>query len=136
MPTSKAQARELSMIFLDLSNSLQKYRIDEWDELTAAQHKEIGGIAWSLHNYSDDFTTTAVGLALNDLEADLEAIRRATAKAKRIVATIETVKDIITVASAVVVLGGAIASKNPAAIAKAAKDLFDSGQEIAKAARE
>jgi len=133
MPVSKVQARELAKSFLDLSIALSRYRIAQWDELSPAQHRGVGDIAYTLHNYSDDFTTTAVGLALDDLEGDLEAIRKATAKAKKIVATVQIVKDVLEIAAAVVVLGGAIASQNPGAIAKAAADLFKTGQDIAKA---
>jgi len=83
-----------------------------------------------LLNYSSDFITSAVGIALQDMQEDLNAISEATTKAKRVIATIDTVKDVLNVTAAVIVLGGAIASQNPAAIASAAGDLFNTAKGV------
>jgi len=128
MPTTKAQARELARTFLDLSRGLTQFRLDNWTKLKAPQHRQIADVAYTLHNYSDDFVTAAVGLALADIDEDLEAIRQGTAKALKVVQTVKTVKGVLSVAAAVVVLGGALASKNPSAIAKAAADLYATGR--------
>jgi hypothetical protein len=130
MPISQQQARDLARLFLDLSNSLTKYRLDRWAQLSKAQHRDVADVAYTLHNYSDDFVTTAVGIALQNIQNDLQAIKQATAKALKVVKTVNTVKSVLAVAAAVVSLGGAIASKNPAAIASSAADLFTQANKL------
>jgi hypothetical protein len=64
------------------------------------------------------------------MQGDLKAIADATAKAKKVVATIDAVRDVLKVAAALVVLGGAVASQSPTAIASAAGDLFNTSKTI------
>ncbi len=124
MPISKDQARDLAKTFHDLSAELHDFRFQNWKELSAPNRQDLEDAAWTLENYSSDFTTSAVGIILNDMKADLKAISDATAKAKKVIATINTIKDVLKVTSAAIVLGGAIASKNPLAIVSAADDLL------------
>lgn len=130
MPISKDQARKLAKTFRDLSNQLGDFRFKNWSNLSTGQRQNIEDDEWRLLNYSSDFITTAVGIALNDMQADLKAIADATAKAKKVIATIGTVKDILKVTAALIVLGGAIASQNPSAIASAAGDLFNTAKGV------
>ena len=130
MPISKDQARELAKTFRDLSNQLGDFRFKNWSNLSTGQRQSIEDAEWTLLNYSSDFITTAVGIALNDMQADLKAISDATAKAKKVIATIGTVRDILKVTAALIVLGGAIASQNPSAIASAAGDLFNTAKGV------
>lgn len=130
MPISKDQARELAKTFRDLSNQLGDFRFKNWTSLSTGQRQSIEDAEWTLLNYSSDFITTAVGIALNDMQADLKAISDATAKAKKVIATIDTVKDILKVTAALIVLGGAVASQNPSSIASAAGDLFDTAKDV------
>jgi hypothetical protein len=132
MPITKEQARDIAKQFLDLSHNLGAYRFNNWDTLSQSQRQTIEDIEWDLLNYSSSFTTTAVGIALNDMETDLKAISDATVKAKQVIQTIETVKKVIKVASALVVLGGAIASQNPSAIASAAVDAVKAASDALK----
>ena len=127
---TKDQARELAIAFREISVLLGDLRFANWGSLTAAQRRDLEDAEWTLLNYSSDFVTTAVGIALEELDADLKAIKDATKKAKTVVKKIETVKDVLTVVSGLVVLGGAIASKNPGAIASAAGDLFNQSKKI------
>lgn len=130
MPISKDQARKLAKTFRDLSNQLGDFRFKNWSNLSTGQRQSIEDAEWTLLNYSSDFITTAVGIALNDMQADLKAISDATAKAKKVIATIGTVRDILKVTAALIVLGGAIASQNPSAIASAAGDLFNTAKGV------
>ena len=130
MPISKEQARELAKTFRDLSNQLGDFRFTNWGTLSPAQRQRIEDAEWTLLNYSSDFVTTAVGIALNDMLADLQALSDATTKAKEVIATIETVKDILKVTATLIALGGAIASQNPSAIASAAGDLFSTAKDV------
>lgn len=124
MPISRNQARDIAKVFFDLSHELGAYRFTNWGHLTPTQRRQIEDIEWDLLNYSSNFVTTAVGIVLHDMHKDLKAITDATAKAKKAVVTIQAVKDVLSVATALVVLGGAITSHNPLAIAGAAVDLL------------
>jgi hypothetical protein len=130
MPITKDQARGLAKTFRDLSNQLGDYRFENWGKLSAGDRRSIEDAEWTLLNHSSDFITTAVGIVLNDMQGDLKAIADATAKAKKVVATIDAVRDVLKVAAALVVLGGAVASQSPTAIASAAGDLFNTSKTI------
>lgn len=128
MPVSKDQAREIAKEFLELSHRLGTYRFTNWAKLTPSQRRQIEDAEWDLLNYSGTFVTTAVGIALADMDNDLRTITQATSRAKKAVATTETVKGVINVAAALVVLGGAIASQNPSTILSAAGDVVKTVQ--------
>lgn len=132
MPISKDQARDLSKAFLDLSHLLGEYRFANWGALTPGQRRSIEDAEWDLLNYSGSILTLAVGIALDDMKKDLKRITDATAKAKKVVQKIQKVKNVINVAAAVIILGGAIASKNPKAIVEASGDLIKVVQDTSK----
>src|SRR5690606_17331542 len=125
MSITRDQARDLARQFRELSVQLGDYRFSNWGTLTAAKRRDIENIEWTLLNYSSDFVTTAVGLALDDIANDFVVITRATRRARRAIKRLETVKDVLKIASALVALGGAIASKNPSAILSSAGDLVE-----------
>lgn len=129
MPISKEQARDIAKAFLDCSHELGKYRFAHWAQLQPSQRRQIEDAEWDLLNYSSSFVTTAVGVALTNMSSDLNAIIDATEKAKSAIATIQTVKEVLSVVASLVVLGGAIASQNPAAILGAAQDALKTIQE-------
>jgi len=130
MPISKEDARDLAQAFLEVSHALGSYRFAHWGDLTPTQRRQIEDAEWDLLNYSGSFVTTAVGIALADMETDLKTLMDATAKAKRVVRQIQTVKAVIKIATALVVLGGAIASQNPSAILTAAGDVLKTVQAV------
>ncbi len=130
MPITKDQARDLGRAFLDLSHALGNYRFDHWGDLTPSQRTQIESSEWSLLNASSDLTTTAVGIELDDMEQDLDALKKATDRALAVVDDLERVKDILSLAAAAVTLGGAIVSQQPAAIATAAKGLLEAAKAV------
>ena len=121
MPISKDQAREIARGFLETSHELGTYRFAHWAELSAPERREIEDAEWDLLNCSSSFTTSAVGIVLDDLRNDLKTITDATTQARDAIARIKEVKNILTVAASFIALGGAIASGHPGAIADAAK---------------
>ena len=94
--------------------------------------KALRDAEWKLLNYSNEFITTAAGLVLGDIQEDLKAISAATAQAKKVISTINAVKDVMTVSASAILFGGAIASGNYIAIASASKDLFNTASDILK----
>jgi len=130
MPITKDQAREWAKTFRDLSVRLGDYRFENWGKLKPDQRRSIEDAEFTLLNYSSDFITTAVGIALQDMKRDLKAIEDGTARAQKVINTIGTVRDVLTVAAAVIVLGGAIASQSPSNIASAAGALYNTSKDI------
>lgn len=124
MAITKEQARQLAALFRNLSIQLGDFRFDNWGTLSPAYRQTIQDAEWTLLNASSDMTTTAVGIALENMQADLKAVIDATTKAKKTIGSIKKVKAVIEVAAAAVALAGAIASQNPSAIASAAANLY------------
>lgn len=124
MPISKQQARDIAEAYLQLSHALGRYRFDNFATLKPAVRQRIEDAEWDLLGASGTITTKAVGIALHDMQDDLKAIADGTARARKAIETIQTVKDVMEVTAAAVVLGGAIVAQNPGAIASAAADLF------------
>jgi hypothetical protein len=125
MALTAQEAFDLSKQFRDLAITLGNYRFANWQTLTPTQRRDIEDEEWSLINASSDMITKAVGLALDESKSSLKLITKSVKKAKSSIKKLEKVKQIISVASAVVGLGAAIISKDPGSIAKNAKIVLD-----------
>lgn len=120
MPQLSAnQARELGKEFFQLSKSLGDYRFDNWDKLTKSQRDSIEDFEWTLLNYSSDFTARAIRVTLEDLQATLGNIRRATNDMDQAIHRLKQVNKIIGIAAAAIKLAAAVATSNVNAIATA-----------------
>jgi hypothetical protein len=124
MKTTKDDALNLSKKFRELSVALGNYRFDNWGNLTASQRQQLEDQEWTLLNHASDLTTLAVGIALDETQASLSNINGSITKAKKAVKKLDTVRKIIKVAESGVRLAAAIVTKDPKAIAKASKDLY------------
>jgi hypothetical protein len=113
MPLTSADAFKLSKVFHDLSVAIGGNRATLEDE------------EWSLLNASSDMVTKAVGLALDESDPGAQNVQKAAAAAQKAVKTLKEVGKVINIAAATVGLAAAIGSKDPGAIAKNAKAVFD-----------
>jgi hypothetical protein len=118
MAINAEEARDLARSFREFSKSLGDYRFDNWDSLTKAERQEIENMEWTSLNYSSDFTTTAVGLTLDNVDVSVGKLVKATNKARQVVAKIEATKRVIAIGSAALQLAAAIASGGLGAIAE------------------
>lgn len=125
MKLTADDAFELSKWFRDLSTELGDYRYDNWKKLTPKQRQDLENVEWSLLNHSSDMLTAAVGLVLDEADASVDQLRKATARARKAVKTLTTVRRIVDVATAAVGLSAAVLSKDLGAIGKNAKSLFE-----------
>ena len=128
MALTSQEALSLSKQFRDLSVSLGNYRFANWQKLTPTQRRDIEDEEWSLSMAASDMITKAVGLALDESKSSLKAIKKSVSKAKGAIKKLKKVKQIISIAAAVVGLGAAIVSKDPGSIAKNAKLVLDAAQ--------
>jgi len=125
MPLTSADAFKLSKAFHDLSVAVGEYRFGNWNSLTDETRKTLEDEEWSLLNASSDMITKAVGLALDESDPGAQKVQAATAAATKAVKTVKNVGKVINITTASVGLAAAIVSKDPGAIAKNAKAVFD-----------
>jgi hypothetical protein len=125
MPLTSADALSLSKSFRDLSVAIGDFRFANWDALGDANRKILENEEWSILNASSDMVTKAVGLALDESDPAAKKVQGATASALKAVKTLKDIAKVIGVATATVGLAAAIISKDPGAIAKNAKAVFD-----------
>jgi hypothetical protein len=125
MPLTSADALALSKSFRDLSVAIGDFRFANWDALGDANRKLLENEEWSILNASSDMVTKAVGLALDESDPAAKKVQGATASALKAVKTLKDISKVIGVATATVGLAAAVISKDPGAIAKNAKAVFD-----------
>jgi hypothetical protein len=125
MPLTSADALALSKSFRDLSVAIGDFRFANWDALGDANRKLLENEEWSILNASSDMVTRAVGLALDESDPAAKKVQGATASALKAVKTLKDISKVIGVATATVGLAAAVISKDPGAIAKNAKAVFD-----------
>ena len=121
MALTAQEAFDLSKQFRDFAIALGNYRFANWQSLTPTRRRDIEDEEWSLINSSSDMTTKAIGLALEESEISVNAIKKSVRKAKRAIKKLKKVSHIINVAAAAVGLGAAIVSKDPGSVAKNVK---------------
>ena len=125
MPLTSADALSLSKSFRDLSVAIGDFRFANWDALGEANRKLLEDEEWSVLNASSDMVTKAVGLNLDESDPAAKKVQGATASALKAVKTLKDIAKVIGVATATVGLAAAVISKDPGAIAKNAKAVFD-----------
>jgi hypothetical protein len=125
MKLTSTDAFELSRRFRDLSVSLGDYRFANWNDLTPIRRRFLEDSEWSLLNASSDMVSAAVGLVLDETEASFTDLVKASDKAAQAIKTLSAVRGIIKIAAAAIGLAGAIVAREPVAIAKRAKVLYD-----------
>jgi len=125
MPLTSADALALSKSFRDLSVAIGDFRFANWDALGEANRKLLEDEEWSVLNASSDMVTKAVGLNLDESDPAAKKVQGATASALKAVKTLKDIAKVIGVATATVGLAAAVISKDPGAIAKNAKAVFD-----------
>ncbi|MFH0771541.1 MAG: hypothetical protein V1933_02855 [Candidatus Omnitrophota bacterium] len=132
MKLTEEEARQLAKSFRDFSVSLGDFRFGNWADLSEKERKTIEGMEWKLLNYSSDFTTKTVGLILDDAEGSLKSLQQAAGKAKKAIANIKTVKNIIIISTSIMELGVAVASKDPKVVASAVRNVVKTVNEARK----
>jgi hypothetical protein len=125
MPLSSDDAFALSKAFRDLSVAVGDIRMARWASLTPDTRQALEDEEWSLLNASSDMVTKAVGLVLDETTASAKKIQAATGQARDAVKRLHDVGKVIDVATAAVGLAAAIVSKDPGAIAKNVKNVYD-----------
>jgi len=125
MALSSTDAFKLSRSFHDLSVAIGQYRFGNWETLSEDDRRTLEDEEWSLLNASSDMLTKAVGLTLDESDPNGQKVQDATVAAAKAVKTLKQVGKVINVATAAVGLAAAIVAKDPGAVAKNSKAVFD-----------
>jgi len=116
-----AQALQLAKTYNESANAIGDFRLRNWDKLSAEDRLVLGNTGRTLLDQSQDLITYAVGKILDDTQASLDEIRRATADANRAIKTIDDIKRVISIGAALISLAAAIYTENPSGISEAVK---------------
>jgi hypothetical protein len=119
-----AQALQLAKDYNESSNAIGDFRLKNWDKLSAEDRLVLGNTGRTLLDHSQDLITYAVGKILDDTQASLNDIRKATADANQTIKTINEIKKVISIGAALVTLAAAIYTENPSGIASALKGVI------------
>jgi hypothetical protein len=128
MTTTSAEAFQLAKDLQEASSLVSQQRFAQWDKISPKRRQELDDLAWDLLSASSTMLTIAVGRLLDQAEQSVAELNKATAKAKTAIKTINDVKQIIVVATALTGLAAALiaasASGNPAALGPALANLL------------
>lgn len=113
---TSAQANALANDFLGLAQAIGDYRFENWNTISKSQNQQLGELQWSILNYGEDILALSTVLVMDDVKASLDQIDNITLEIKSTIQQLKNVQKVINVASAIITFGGAVISKDPAAI--------------------
>ncbi len=125
MALSSDDVGALADVFQDAAAAIRDYLRDNFDTSDSPDYVALNDFAMTLVLKSSEMTTSAVGLAIDEMADDSAELRQITAEAKDSLGQLQDIRSFINLAAAVVGLATAIASKNPGGAFNAAKDLRD-----------
>jgi hypothetical protein len=125
---TEEQADELANQALSLKKAAGDFRDRFFDVLTPEQRDGMQTLAIELGNEVDHLTAVAIKLSLVDLQGALGHLSEITSGVKKAVAHLSDLRKVITIATALVDLGAAIAAADPRAVLPALKDTATSIQ--------
>lgn len=118
------QMQQLAQSFHDISVAIGQIRLDAIKagaSLTDAGVVQLQGYVFSLKNISDNLALQAANLTLQNADQTLQQISLATQTADHALDKLANIDKAIQIASAVIVLGAALSSRDVSQIGTAAK---------------
>jgi hypothetical protein len=122
MTLTDTQALALGKQYRQASAALRKYRLAK-DALSDTSVKQLKLIETSLRDAARDMTTLAVAIVIDEGQADLAALGAVTDDALTQLDTINGIKRVLSVATALLGLAAAIPTGKPAEVADAFRAL-------------
>jgi hypothetical protein len=120
------QMQQLAQAFHDISVEIGQVRLNcikGGASLTDPGIVQLQGYVFSLKNISDNLAVQAANLTLQNAEQALQQISVATQTADRALDKLARIDKAVQIASAVIVLGAAITTRDPSQIISAAKSV-------------
>ena len=119
----EAQANALAVLFNDLSQAVDDFRLSYEPPLQGEQMSRLKDESQALEDRAHYFTAQAIGATLAQIAPDLDRIKNVTTDAKQQLGHLKDISRAISIATSALSLGTAIAAGNPASIAAAAAAL-------------
>jgi len=113
------QASKLAHDFLVYSQAVGDYRISNWNKLNTAENHSLSSMQWSILNTSEDLYALSTDLVIDEVEPVLKTLGHLCDQMKQTLKVLSSVQKAIKIATAIVTLGAALVSKNPAGFKKA-----------------
>jgi hypothetical protein len=105
-------ALALAKAFREASTALGDYLYANWAKISESNRNKLRSLEMTLLNLATDLATQAVGIALDEGQCNLKALTDATKEAKKALEKIESAKNAIKVATALIGLAAAIPTGN------------------------
>ena len=124
------QMQQLAQDFHDISVAIGQVRLDAIKAgaaLTDPGIVQLQGYVFSLKNVSDNLAVQAANLTLQNADQALQQISVATQTADHALDKLANIDKAVQIASAVIVLGAAITTRDPSQILNAAKSVVTAG---------
>ncbi len=119
------QANRLANDFLGLAQAIGDFRYKNWDKFSKAKNKQLGDLQWSILNDGEDILALSTTLVMDEAAQSLEQIHQITREINKGITQLQDIQKGIDLAAAIVTLGAAILSKQPAAITGAISGVVD-----------
>jgi uncharacterized protein (DUF4213/DUF364 family) len=119
------QAEQIAHGLLDCADSIDRRIVTDWKTLDDAIRQQLMALAQQMRAKAALLVNQAVGMILDNAKDAFAQIGSATKAGEAAIDNIQTVSRVIQVATALVALGAAVASKDPEASVTAAQALFD-----------
>lgn len=126
---TSVQANALANDFLGLAQAIGDFRYDNWNTLSKPQNQQLSNLQWSILNYGEDILALSTTLVMDDVQTSLDKINGITVEIRSTIQLLKNIQKAINVAAAIVTLGGAVISKDPASVNTALQGMIDSWKE-------
>ena len=117
-------ALDLAKRFKAGALAVGQFQLDHWDELSKGQRRDLTDAEYTLLDHSQNLVTYAVGVRLDETQSALTDLQQATTQATRALQTIKDIKQVLAIAAALITLGAAVSTGNPAGIATVVSGLL------------
>jgi len=109
---------------VELAEQISDFRFKNFSTLSTEDSANLRLFVSSIRRNASDMTALIVGKKIENLQNNLEVVAKATNEAEKAITKIEEIKKAIDIATAIVRLGAAVITLNPAAILEAANNLI------------
>jgi ABC-type transporter Mla subunit MlaD len=131
MANAADEARSLADLFGETSKAVDEYRARHLNELTPEQRTQLEQLIQKIDDAHDECTADAIEDTINQVQTSLQQIASVTGQAQQALKHLNTVQQVVNIASAVSELAQAIMTADYGGIPSA---LVNLGQTISKKA--
>lgn len=127
MPTTLTadQAEQIAHALLDCADSIDRRLVTDWKSMDSATREQLMDLAQQMRAKATLLVNVAVGMILDQAKDAFAQITSAASAGETALQNIQTLNRAINVATALIALGAAVASKDPIASVQAATNVFD-----------